>query len=63
MTNPDSIVAVGLLTQRDLDLLGKSFDRHFPVQDDDMFADILAQLDQVEAVPLGNGLSLVKKRG
>ncbi len=58
----DSIVAVGLLTQRDLDVLGKGFDRHFPVDDDDMFADLLAKLDHVEAVPLGKGVSLVRKR-
>lgn len=57
-----SIVAVGLLTQHDLRVLGKGFERHFPVHDDDMFADLLAQLDREEAVPLGKGVSLIKKR-
>ena len=57
----DSIVAIGLLTQRDLDVLGKGFERHFPVHGDDMFADLLATLNHVEAVPLGKGGSLVAK--
>ena len=50
----DKIVSVGLLTQRDLDVLGTSFTRHFPVPRDDMFADLLDRLDQVEAVPTRN---------
>ncbi len=48
----DKIVSVGLLTQRDLDLLGSSFTRHFPVPRDDMFADLIQRLDQVEAVTM-----------
>ncbi len=58
----DPIIAVGLLTQRDLDVLGRGFHRHFPVEDNDIFADLLAKLDRVEAVPLGKGVSLVRKR-
>lgn len=49
----DQIVAVGLLTQRDLDVLGTGFHRLFAVdQSDDEgddFADLIAQLDRIEA--------------
>ncbi|WP_019515960.1 hypothetical protein [Sphingomonas sp. Mn802worker] len=44
----DKIVSVGLLTQRDLDVLGTSFTRHFPVPRDNSFDDLLRQLDQVD---------------
>lgn len=44
----DRIVAVGLLTEQDLDVLGTGFRRHFPVKDDGMFDDLLMQLDKVE---------------
>jgi hypothetical protein len=52
----DRIVAVGLLTRRDLDVLGRGFLRHFPVAEDDAFADLLAKLDGVEGVPAGKRL-------
>ncbi|WP_375403541.1 hypothetical protein [uncultured Sphingomonas sp.] len=45
----DRIVAVGLLTRRDLDVLGLGFSRHFPVAEDDAFGELLAKLDGVEA--------------
>jgi hypothetical protein len=52
----DRIVAVGLLTQRDLDVLGAGFHRLFSVTDDDDedhgFADLLAQLDKIDAITL-----------
>lgn len=54
----DHVVAVGFLTSRDLELLGSGFHRHFPVDHDDVFADLLAKLDQVEAVPLGKSVTL-----
>lgn len=44
----DKIVSVGLLTQRDLDVLGTSFTRHFPVPRDNAFDDLLRRLDHVE---------------
>ncbi|MEG3181207.1 hypothetical protein [Sphingomonas sp. LT1P40] len=50
------IVAVGLLSQRDLDLLGAGFSRHFPVSNDEIFDDLLRQLDQVELEPLGKSV-------
>lgn len=52
----DRVVSVGFLTQRDLDVLGAGFVRHFPVPDDDIFADLLTALDQIEVEPLGTGV-------
>ncbi|MFD1789734.1 hypothetical protein ACFSC3_19440 [Sphingomonas floccifaciens] len=46
----DRIVAIGLLTQHDLDLLGSGFDRAFALEEDDAFADLVARLDQIPAV-------------
>ncbi|OWK29871.1 hypothetical protein SPMU_22930 [Sphingomonas mucosissima] len=45
------IVAVGLLTRRDLEVLGTGFTRAFPVKDLSGFEDVLAELDRIEAVP------------
>ncbi|MET3438356.1 hypothetical protein ABIC44_003047 [Sphingomonas sp. 1185] len=47
---PDPIVAVGLLTQRDLDVLGSGFRRSFPVQEDTAFDDLLKALDSIEGI-------------
>lgn len=47
----DKIVAIGLLTQHDLDVLGTSFKRLFPVRHDGSFADLIRQLDDIEASP------------
>ncbi len=41
------IIAVGFLTQRDIDMLGNGFKRHFPIECDDMFADLIARLNDV----------------
>ncbi|BCI70642.1 hypothetical protein SPKIRA_14720 [Sphingomonas paucimobilis] len=46
----DPIVAVGLLTQRDLDVLGTGFRRSFPVHQDTQFDDLLLALDSIEAI-------------
>ncbi len=54
----DRIVAVGLLTRRDLDVLGTGFLRHFPVARDDAFADLVAKLDGVEGVPAGRRVAV-----
>ena len=51
----ERIVAVGLLTQRELDVLGTGFHRLFSVaidDEDDGFADLLAQLDKINAITL-----------
>ena len=54
----DRIVAVGFLTQRDLEALGTRFDRAFPISHDAMFDDLLRRLDDVEAVPVEAGVVL-----
>lgn len=54
----DRIVSVAFLTQIELDRLGSLFDRHIPIVDDDVFAGLLAQLDQIEAEPFGSGVVL-----
>ncbi|WP_327520024.1 hypothetical protein [Sphingomonas sp.] len=45
----DRIVAVGFLTTVELAMLGKQFERHFPVCHDDAFDGLLARLDLIEA--------------
>ncbi|ODP39505.1 hypothetical protein [Sphingomonas turrisvirgatae] len=54
----DRIVAVGLLTQGDLDRLGTGFRNVIPVKRDAMFDDLLAQLDQIEIEPAEHGVML-----
>ena len=54
----DRIVAVGFLTQRDLDVLGSGFRRIVPLADDRAFDDLLAHLDQVHAEPTPHGMKL-----
>lgn len=48
----ERIVAVGLLTQGDLDRLGSGFRNVIPVKHDAVFDDLLAQLDQITAEPI-----------
>jgi hypothetical protein len=46
---PDErIIAVGLLTQRDVRLLGPTFDRLWPVEDAPHFDELLAAIDEAE---------------
>lgn len=52
----NQIVAIGLLTPDDLDRLGKNFTRHFPVIQDDTFADLLAKLDEVTKTKVSDGM-------
>lgn len=49
--NRESIVAIGLLTQRDLDVPGKGFSRQYRIVNDDMFDALLRQLNEIEATP------------
>jgi hypothetical protein len=42
------IVAIGLLTQRDLDILGQGFDRAFPIDEELVFEDLLQAIDEAE---------------
>jgi hypothetical protein len=42
------IVAIGLLTQQELEMLGQGFDRAFPVDDDLVFKDLLRAIDRAD---------------
>lgn len=48
MSSNEPIVAFGLLTQGDLDRLGSSFDRSYPVADTPCFGGLLAELDEAD---------------
>ncbi|ATY33920.1 hypothetical protein CVN68_19795 [Sphingomonas psychrotolerans] len=48
----EHIVAVGLLTNRDLERLGSGFRRCFPVSDDRKFEDLLRAIDEADAASL-----------
>jgi hypothetical protein len=41
--------------------LGERFDRYFPVEREDVFADLIAELDKVEAIPFDKGVSIQRK--
>ena len=45
---PRKIVAVGLLTQRDVDLLGNGFSRLWPVDETPCFTDLLQAIDDAD---------------
>lgn len=45
---PDRIVAVGLLTQRDVNLLGPTFERLWPVEEAPDFEELLQAIDEAE---------------
>ncbi len=45
---PERIVAVGLLTQRDLSLLGPTFDRVWPVGEAPAFSELLRAIDEAD---------------
>ena len=44
----DKIVAVGLLTQRDIEVLGIGLCRLFPLERDSAFEELLRELDRLE---------------
>ncbi len=44
----DRIVAVGLLTKRDLNLLGPTFDRAWPVEEAPAFNELLRAIDEAD---------------
>ena len=54
----NGIVAIGLLTRRDLSLLGPSFDRVWPVEDAPAFHELLSAIDEADA-----RLATKRKRG
>jgi len=47
----ERIVAVGLLTCRDLQLLGPTFDRVWPVDESPAFSGLLGAIDDAEREP------------
>ena len=44
----DRIVAVGLLTRQDLDVLGPTFDRVWPVEEAPHFTELLRAIDDAD---------------
>jgi len=44
----EAVVAVGLLTQREIELLGPTFDRLWPVEDAPCFDELLAAIDEAD---------------
>ena len=44
----DRIVAVGLLTEQELNLLGPTFDRAWPVEDAPEFSELLRAIDEAD---------------
>jgi hypothetical protein len=44
----ERIVAIGLLTKRDLSLLGPAFDRVWPVENAPRFDDLLRAIDEAD---------------
>ena len=44
----DRIVAVGLLTRRELDLLGPTFDRIWPIEEAPDFEELLRAIDDAD---------------
>ena len=53
----DRFVAVGLLTRRDLDVLGSGFRRAFPLNDSTDFTYLLRQIDEAEGRRCSSSLS------
>jgi hypothetical protein len=48
MRDRDDIVAIGLLTEQDLSLLGSGFRRAFRIDDTPCFDELLAAIDEAE---------------
>lgn len=44
----DRIIAVGLLTQTDIDRLGHGFQRLYPVRDTPCYGDLLRAIDEAD---------------
>jgi hypothetical protein len=44
----DRIVAVGLLTERDLDLLGPAFKRLWPIEEKPCFFELMNAIDEAD---------------
>lgn len=48
MPESRQIVAIGLLTQHELELLGQGFDRAFPIDEELVFEDLLRAIDDAD---------------
>ena len=46
----ERIVAIGLLTQRDVDLLGPTFERLWPVEDAPDFSELVQAIDEADRI-------------
>jgi hypothetical protein len=44
----ERIIAVGLLTRRDMNLLGPTFDRAWPVEEAPSFSELLRAIDEAD---------------
>jgi hypothetical protein len=49
MLPQDRIVAVGLLTRHDLNVLGPTFDRVWPVEEAPSFSELLRAIDEADS--------------
>lgn len=54
----ERIVAVGLLTQRDLGVLGPTFDRAWPVEEAPSFSELLRAIDDADRKLMGRSVRL-----
>ncbi|RYY24576.1 MAG: hypothetical protein EOP62_16435 [Sphingomonadales bacterium] len=50
MPDRERVIAVGLLTARDLERLGANFSRSFPIEDTPCFGELLAAIDDADRV-------------
>jgi len=48
LVTQDRIVAVGLLTRRDMSMLGPTFDRAWPVEEAPSFSELLRAIDEAD---------------
>jgi hypothetical protein len=48
MPDEDQVIAVGLLTSRDLEALGASFNRYYPVDETPCFGELLRAIDEAD---------------
>jgi hypothetical protein len=60
----ERIVAVGLLTQQDLNLLGPTFQRAWPVEDVPAFEELLRAIDEADRkLQAAPGPTVVNEQG
>lgn len=48
MASSERVVAIGILTDRDIERLGPAFGRLFPIDETPCFYDLLSAIDQAE---------------